>query len=327
MRRREFILGLGGAAACAVAAPAQAQEDVRRVGVLILGTEDDPVDQTRAAALRDGLKALDWVEGRNLRLDFRFGAADPNRIRSHAKELVGLAPDVIVTGAASATKAVEALTQTIPIVFVEGNNGTAFGLGGNSAKPEGNTTGIINLYLGIGARWVELLKQAAPRTRRIAALFNPEFNSSGYLAAIEAAAATSDVKALKTPVRNAEDIKRAIGALAGEPNAALLLVPPSPAYADVELIFRLATQYRLPAIYPTPGFAEKGGLMAFGADSADLFRNAATYVDRILHGAKPSDLTIQFPTKFALVVNLKAARSIGLNIPKSLIVRASEVIE
>jgi putative tryptophan/tyrosine transport system substrate-binding protein len=147
MRRREFILGLGGAAACAVAAPAQ--EGVRRVGVLIFGTEDDPVDQTRVAALRDGLKMLDWVESHNLRLDFRFGAADPNRIRTYAKDLVGLAPDVIVTGAASA----------IPIVFVEGNNGTAFGLRGKLARPEGNTTGIINLYLGIGARWVELLSK------------------------------------------------------------------------------------------------------------------------------------------------------------------------
>jgi len=325
MRRREFILGLGGAAAYAVAAPAQ--EDVRRVGVLILGTVDDPVDQTRVAALRDGLKMLDWVEGRNLRLDFRFGAADPKRIRSHAKELVGLAPDVIVTGAASATRAVEELSQTIPIVFVEGNNGTAFGLRDKLARPEGNTTGIINLYLGIGARWVELLKQAAPRTRRIAVLFNPEFGSSGYLAAIEAAAANYDVKAVKTPVRNFEDIKRAIGAVANESNAALLVVPPVPAFGDVETIFRLATLYRLPTIYPTRGFAERGGLMAFGADNADLFRNAASYVDRILHGAKPSDLTIQFPTKFELVVNLKAAKSIGLHIPKSVLARAAEVIE
>ena len=298
---------------------------MRRVGVLIFGSEDDPVAKSRAAALRDGLKMLDWVEGRNLRLDFRFAAADRDRLRSYAMELVAMAPDAIVTGAVPATRAVKRLTQTIPIVFVEVTNPEAFGLGSNLARTAENATGITNLYLAIGARWVELLKQAAPRTRRIAVLFNPEFNSSGYLAAIEAAAVTSDVKAIKAPIRNAEDIKRAVGAAASEPNGALMVVPPSPTFAHMELIFRLATQYRLPAMYPTQGFAAAGGLMAYGTDSAALFRNAASYVDRILHGAKPSDLTIQFPTKFELVVNLKVAKSIGLHMPQSLLARATVV--
>jgi putative tryptophan/tyrosine transport system substrate-binding protein len=326
MKRREFVLGIGGAAAYALAAAAQEVAPVRRVGVLIFGAEDDPVAQVRAGALRDGLKMLDWVEGRNLRLDFRFAGADRNRLQSYAEELVGMAPDAIVTGAAPATRAVKQLTQTIPIVFVEVTNATAFGLGSNVARPAENATGITNLYLAIGARWVEFLKQAAPRTRKIAVLFNPEFNSSGYLAAIEAAAATSDVKAIKAPIRNAEDIKRAVVGAANEPNGALMVVPPSPPFADIELIFRLATQYRLPAMYPTQGFANAGGLMAYGTDSAELFRNAASFVDRILRGAKPSDLTIQFPTKFELVVNLKVAKSIGLHVPQSLLARA-KVIE
>ena len=330
MKRREFILGIGGAAAFAFAAAAQeaAQEaaPVRRVGVLIFGSKDDPVAQVRAAALRDGLKMLDWVEGRNLRLDFRFAGADRDRLQSYAEELVDMAPDAIVTGAAPATRAVKQLTQTIPIVFVEVTNATAFGVGSNVARTAENATGITNLYLAIGARWVELLKQAAPRTRRIAVLFNPEYNSSGYLAAIDAAAATSEVKAIKAPIRNADDIKRAVGAAANEPNSALMVVPPSPSFADIELIFRLATQYRLPAMYPTQGFANAGGLMAYGTDSAELFRNAASFVDRILRGAKPSDLTVQFPTKFQLVVNLKVAKSIGLHMPQSLLARA-KVIE
>jgi putative tryptophan/tyrosine transport system substrate-binding protein len=326
MKRREFVLGIGGAAAYALAAAAQEVAPGRRVGVLIFGAEDDPVAQVRAGALRDGLKMLDWVEGRNLRLDFRFAGADRNRLQSYAEELVGMAPDAIVTGAAPATRAVKQLTQTIPIVFVEVTNATAFGLGSNVARPAENATGITNLYLAIGARWVEFLKQAAPRTRKIAVLFNPEFNSSGYLAAIEAAAATSDVKAIKAPIRNAEDIKRAVVGAANEPNGALMVVPPSPPFADIELIFRLATQYRLPAMYPTQGFANAGGLMAYGTDSAELFRNAASFVDRILRGAKPSDLTIQFPTKFELVVNLKVAKSIGLHVPQSLLARA-KVIE
>lgn len=327
MKRREFILGLGGVVAGAAAAPAAETGPVRRVSVLIFGAENDPVAQSRAMALRDGLRMLDWVEGRNLQLDFRFGGADSSRVRSYAKEVVSLTPDVIVTGAAPATRAVKQMTQTIPIVFVEPSNATAFGVGSGLVQPDANSTGIVNLYLAIGARWVELLKQAAPRTRRIALLLNPEFDSSGYLAAIEGAASTYEVKTVKTPIRNGEDIKRAVGVVAGDPSGALMLVPPSPAYSDIELIFRLATQHRLPAIYPNRGYAAAGGLMAYGTDSAELFRDAASYVDRILRGAKPADLVIQFPTRFELAINLRAARAIGLHLPKSLLMRAAQVIE
>jgi putative ABC transport system substrate-binding protein len=327
MRRREFVAALGGMAAFACAARAEHPEQVRRVGVLIYGAEDDPVTETRVEGLREGLHRLDWVEGRNLALDFRFGAADPHRIRAGAKELVGLGPDVIVTGAAPATRAVLELTQTIPVVFVEVTNETGYGVTGSLARPETNSTGITNLYLAIGARWLEILKEAAPQLSRIVLLFNPEFDSPAYLKAITAAGNAYHVAVVPTPARNSEEIERAITAAAAEPNTGLLIVPPPPSFSDIRLIFRLAEQYRLPAIYPTRGFAAEGGLLAYGAVSADLFAQAAIYVDRILHGAKPSDLQVGFPTRFDLVVNLKAARAIGLEIPPKLVARAAEVIQ
>jgi putative tryptophan/tyrosine transport system substrate-binding protein len=327
MRRREFIAALGGAAAFAFAARADNPDRVRRVGVLIFGAEDDPVTQTRVDGLRKGLKMRDWVEGRNLQIDFRFGAADPGRIRTSAKELVSLAPDVIVTGAAPVTHAVLAETQTIPVVFVEVTNELGYGLSGKLARSEANSTGITNLYLAIGARWLALLKEAAPHVARVALLFNPEFDPRAYLAAIESAAGAYGVKTIRAPARNALEIEHCAAAVAAEPNGGLLVVPPPPAFTEIRLIFKLANQYRLPAIYPTRGFAAEGGLMAYGAASGDLFQQAATYVDRILHGAKPSELPVGFPTRFDLVVNLKAAKAIGLEFPPKLLARAAEVIQ
>jgi putative tryptophan/tyrosine transport system substrate-binding protein len=327
MRRREFVAALGGGVAFAFAARAEHPDRVRRVGVLIYGAEDDPVTETRVEGLREGLHRLDWVEGHNLALDFHFGAADPHRIRAGAKELVGRGPDVIVTGAAPATRAVLELTQTIPVVFVEVTNETGYGVTGSLARPETNSTGIINLYLAIGARWLGFLKEAAPHLSRVVLLYNPEFDSPAYLKAITTAADAYRVAAVPVPARNSDEIERAVTAAAAEPNTGLLIVPPPPAYSDIRLIFRLAEHHRLPAIYPTRGFAAEGGLLAYGAVSADLFAQAATYVDRILRGAKPSELPIGFPTRFDLVVNLKAARAIGLEIPQKLIARAAEVIQ
>jgi putative ABC transport system substrate-binding protein len=326
MRRREFVAALGGAAAFAFAARAENADRVRRVGVLIYGAEDDPVTATRELGLRQGLESRDWVEGRNLEIEFRFGAADRERIHAGARDLVSRAPDVIVTGAAPATRAVLALTQTIPVVFVEVTNEMGYGLSGKLARPETNSTGITNLYLAIGARWLELLKTAAPRLERVLLLFNPEFESPAYLAAIEAASDAYRVKTIRTPIRDSGEISQAIAAAAAESQVGLLIVPPTPAFPDMRLIFELANQYKLPAIYPTLGFAAAGGLMAYGAESGDLFRQAAGYVDRILHGAKPSELAVGFPTKFDLVINLKAARTIGLDIPQPLIARAAAVI-
>jgi putative ABC transport system substrate-binding protein len=326
MRRRDFVAGLGIAAAWPFASRGQQPERMRRVGVLLFSTENDPVTATRTAALRDGLQKLGWTEGVNLQIDYRFGAADPALLNSYAEELVRLSPDVIVAGAAPATRAVQQLTQTIPIVFVEATNEVGYGLTGNLARSAANATGITNLYLAIGARWLELLREAAPRIARVALLFNPEFDSRGYLAAIGVAADANQVKAIRTPARNAEEIERAIRAFAAKPSGGLLVVPPTPAFANIALIFRLAAEYRLPAMYPTRGFAGAGGLMAYGPDSADLFRESASYVDRILRGAMPGDLPVGFPTKFDLVINLRAARAIDLAIPRSLLSRAAEVI-
>src|SRR5450755_3596071 len=283
MRRREFIAALGGAATFAFTARADGLERVRRVGVLIYGAEDDPVTLTRVDGLRQGLRKLDWVEGRNLEIDFRFGAANPRRIRSCAKELVSLAPDVIVTGAAPATQAVLEQTQTIPVVFVEVTNEVGYGLSGELARPETNSTGITNLYLAIGARWLELLKEAAPHLARVALLFNPGFDAGAYLVAIETAAGAYHLTTTRVAVRNDHDIAHAVAAFAAEPNGGLLLVPPTPVFTEVQLIFKLANQHKLPAMYPLRGFAVQGGLMAYGAGIFDLFQQAATYVNRILH--------------------------------------------
>jgi putative ABC transport system substrate-binding protein len=326
MKRRDFIAAVGAAAFTCVAR-AQSPDRVRTVGVLIFGAEDDPVAKVRLDGLRKGLQKMDWVEGRNLRIEARFGGADPERVRNYARELVSLAPDVIVTGAAPATNAVLAQTQIIPVVFVEVTNGAGYGLSGKLARPETNTTGITNLYLTIATRWLEFLRDAVPRIARVTLLFNPEFETRAYLAAIETAADSYRVKVTRAPVRDSRDIERAVAAAAAEPHAGLLMVPPTPAFADVRLIFRLANRYRLPAIYPTRGFAAEGGLMAYGVSSSDLFQTAASYVDRILRGAKPSELPVGFPTKFDLVVNLKAAKAIGLQIPQTLLARAAEVIE
>jgi putative tryptophan/tyrosine transport system substrate-binding protein len=326
MKRRDFIAAVG-AAAFTYAARADDSDRVRTVGVLIFGAEDDPVAKVRLDGLRMGLQKMDWVEGRNLRIEARFGGADPERVRTYAKELVSLAPDVIVTAAAPATNAVLAETQTIPVVFVEVTNAGGYGLSGKLARPGGNSTGITNLYLTIGTRWLEFLREAAPRIARVTLLYNPEFESRAYLAALDTAAEAYRVKVARAPVRDSHDIERAVAAAAAEPNAGLVMVPPTPAFANVRLIFDLANRYRLPAIYPTRGFAAEGGLMAYGVSSSDLFQTAATYVDRILHGAKPSELPVGFPTKFDLVVNLKAAKAIGLEIPPALLARAAEVIQ
>jgi putative ABC transport system substrate-binding protein len=206
-------------------------------------------------------------------------------------------------------------------------NAVGFGLSGKLARPEANSTGITNLYLAIGARWLELLKEAAPHLARVALLFNPEFDAGAYLAAIETAGDAYHLKTTRLAVRNDHDITHAVAAFAAEPNGGLVLVPPTPAFTEVQVIYKLANHYRLPAIYPLRGFAAQGGLMAYGVAISDLFQQAATYVDRILHGAKPSELPVGFPTKFELIVNLKAARAIGLEFPQTMLARAAEVIQ
>jgi putative tryptophan/tyrosine transport system substrate-binding protein len=326
-QRREFITLLGGAAVWPGAAWAQQPDRMRRIGWLTGTTEDNPGTRANLAALREVLAKLGWIEGRNLRFDLRFTAQDPDRIRAYAMELVSLAPDVIITGSAPATRAVQLQTQTIPIVFTAGGDPVSNGVVQNIARPEGNTTGVTNAFDSFGGKWLELLKEAAPHVKRVALVFNPEITVPGYLASIEAAAQSLGMQAIKSPFRNPLEIVRAIDAFAAEPNGCLLVVPVPPSGANLELILLLAVQHRLPAVYPFRQNVADGGLMTYAPDFPDLNRRAAAYVDRLLRGAKVSELPVQFPTKFELVINLKTAKAMGLTIPEAFLLRADEVIE
>jgi putative ABC transport system substrate-binding protein len=329
MRRREFITLLGGvAAAWPLAARAQQEERVRRVGVL-LGGENDQADQAIIAAFRDGLAKLGWAEQRNLRIDLRFGGGDATRFRAYAAELVSLAPEVIVTSGGAATRAVQRQTQTIPIVFTGAGSSVDGGLVTDLARPEGNVTGIVNLFSSMGGKWLELLKEAAPRVERVGVIYNPQLlsNDSGYISSIEEAARVLTVKAITVPYGDPVDLVRALDAFTSEPNGGLIVLPPTPAPANSGTILRMAAQHRLPTICSTRPQAAEGGLMAYGSNQVDRLRRASSFVDRILRGAKVSEVPVELPTKFELVINLKTAKALGLTLPPTLLARADEVIE
>jgi putative ABC transport system substrate-binding protein len=327
MQRRDFITLLGGAAvAWPITARAQQGERVRRIGVLAGQNDDDPATRTELAVLREGLAKLGWIEGRNLRIDLRFTGNDPDRLRAYAVELVSLAPEVIVTSGGPTTRAAQEQTQTIPIVFLAGNDPVTNGMLQNTARPEGNTTGFTSTVDSLIGKWMELLKEAAPHITRVALVFNPQTVNVGYLRPIEAAAPLLGVQMLKTPVRDPLEMVRSIDTFAVEPNGGLLVVPVLPE-DSYQMLLRLAAQHRLPGIHSNRRHVAAGGLMCYSADLTDNDRRAATYVDRLLRGAKVSDLPVQFPTKFELVINLKTAKALGLAIPESLLAAAAEVIE
>jgi putative ABC transport system substrate-binding protein len=325
-RRREFITVLGGAAAWPLAVRAQQAERVRRIGWL-----DRYDESTRSRAVRTallgGLANLGWVEGQNLAILRFFGATDTDQLRVFAAKLVSLAPDVIVAGGASPVSALQQTTQTIPIVFAGGGDAAAIGLVKNIARPEGNVTGFSSSEPTIGGKWLELLKQIAPNVARVAVVFNPGLAPTApkYIAAIETSARSLSVQTVQVHFRETNELVGAIGAFASEPNGGLLILPPfAAAWA---MIVKLAAEHRLPAIYPGPALAAEGGLIAYNSDLADQHRRAASYVDRLLHGAKIADLPVQFPTKFQLVINLRTAKALGLDVPPTLLARADEVIE
>jgi putative tryptophan/tyrosine transport system substrate-binding protein len=324
MKRRDFITLVGGAAAWPLVARAQQAERARRIGVLIGPSENDPVFQSVLTAFRDALAKLGWIEGCNLSIDLRFGESDAGRIRTQAADLVRLGPDVIYTVTGPATLAVQRQTKTIPIVF-EGGGGSPPVT--NIARPEGNTTGFANSIDSIGEKFVELLKEVAPGTKRIGFISNPDSSRatiSSYVPSIKTAAQALAIKIIDLPFRDAAELERGLVAFAAEPNGGLIL---GPLTTDRELIFRLATQHRLPSVAQTKVDAREGSLITYAADPAERPVGAATYVDRILHGAKPADLPVQFPRKFELTINLKTATALGLNVPLSLQQRADEVIE
>jgi putative ABC transport system substrate-binding protein len=276
--------------------------------------------------LREGLAKLGWTEGRNLRVDLRFTGNDPDRMRAYAVELVNLAADVIVTASFPATRAVQEHTKTVPIVFTAGTDPATNDLLQNIARPEGNTTGFTSTIDSLSGKWLELLTEAAPHIARVALVFNPQTVNVGYFRPIEAAASRLGVQAFKTSVRDPLETVRAIDAFAAEPNGGLLVVPVL-AVDSYQMLHRVAAQHRLPAIHSNRGGVAAGGLMSYGTDFPENYRRAAGYVDRLLRGAKVSELPVQFPTKFELVVNLKTAKAIGLTIPESFLLRADEIIE
>jgi putative tryptophan/tyrosine transport system substrate-binding protein len=330
MKRREFLAGLGGAAAWPVGATAQQGERVRRIGVLAVNAENDRVTQSSIVAFRDGLANLGWVEGHNIRIDLRFGSISLDRNIALAAELVGFAPDVVVTESAAATRAVHQQTRTIPIVVAGAGDVVANGIVKSLAHPEGNITGVTNLFISIGGKWLGLLKEAVPALQRVA-LVESEIagvgGASGYLPSIEAAARVLDVQTSQIRYLNGVDLVRATDAFAAKPNGGLIILPPSPTPANREVILQLAAQHRLPTITFIKTFAAEGVLMTYGSHVPDLWRRAASFVDRILRGAKVGELPIEFPTKFELVINLKTAKALGLTIPDTLLATADEVIQ
>jgi putative ABC transport system substrate-binding protein len=285
----------------------------------------------RVAALRQGLERLGWVEGRSVRIEPRFAGGDPDRVRALAGELASLAPDVIVAGGADAAKAVQQETRTIPIVITQVGDPVANGIVTSLARPEGNTTGVTNLYATIGGKWLQLLKEIAPKVERAGLIYNarlvPDDSGYAYFPPMEEAGAASGVRALRIGYRDAVDLVHAIEEFGGQPNGGLIVMPPAPASTYRETILRLASQYRLPTIFQAKQFVAEGGLLAYGSDPLDQYRRAAAFVDRILRGAKVADLPVEYPTKFELVINLKTAKAIGLDVPPSLLARADEVIE
>jgi putative tryptophan/tyrosine transport system substrate-binding protein len=330
MRRREFVTLVGGmAVAWPLAVRAQQSVGMGRIGVLMGFAETDPTAQAWIAAFRDALAKLGWTEGSNIRLELRWAAADPDKIRTFAKELVDLRPDAIFDQTTPVTGALARETQTIPIVFVYVADPIGSGFAPSLARPGGNITGFTYLEPTTGGKWVGLLKEIAPRTAHVAILFNPATTPplKFYMPSIQAAASSFAIEASSAPVHAKDEIEGVIAAQARNPGGGLLVMPDVFNDANRELVIALAARSGVPAIYPRPVFAESGGLIAYGADLTEQFRQAAGYIDRILKGATPSDLPIQQPTKFELVINLKTAKALGLSVPQSMLLLADEVIE
>jgi putative ABC transport system substrate-binding protein len=328
MNRREFITLVGGAAAWPLAARAQQSTRVRRIGVLMPGDENDPARKSFIFAFIQALADLGWTDGRNARVDLRFGGDDTNRVRAFAQELVGLHLDVIVANGAAATAALQRETRTIPIVFANAGDPVANGIVVRLNQPGGNVTGFGSLEASLGGKWLELLSEIAPGLRRAAIMFNPDFPApSTFMPLIETAARSLKVELIPAPVHSDAEIETAIITLGREPAGGLVAMPDAFTLAHRAPIISAVARNNVPAVYGSPGAVRDGGLLYYGVDRADLFRRAATYVDRILRGEKPGDLPVQFPTKFEMVVNRKTATALGLAIPPSIMLRADEVIE
>jgi putative ABC transport system substrate-binding protein len=329
LKRREFLSLLCGAAAgWPLAARAQQRERVRRVGVLMAMTADDPESQVRLAAFAQGLQQLGWTMNQNIRIDYRWGANNAEIMRKNAAELIALDPDIILAHSSTAVAPLLQATRTIPIVFTTVADPVGAGYVDSLARPGGNVTGFSNFEYTIGGKWLELLKEIAPRVTRVAVLRESAIAAGpGQFGAIQAAAPTMGVEVFPVDVRNADEIERAITAFAQSSNSGMIVTASPGAALHRNLIVALAARYQLPTVYYGRYNLVSGGLLSYGPDFADQFRRAASYIDRILKGEKPADLPVQAPTKYELVINLKTAKVLGLEIPPPVLARADEVIE
>jgi putative ABC transport system substrate-binding protein len=329
IKRREFITLLGGAAAWPLAARAQQGDRVRRIGVLMFGDENDPLPNLFISVLTQALAGLGWTVGRNLRIDLRWSGGDLSRMQVSAKELVGLQPDIILASSTAATVALQRETRTIPIVFAGAADPVASGIVPRLNQLGGNVTGFATMEPSLGGKWLELLSEIAPGLKRAAFMFNPDFAAiaSVFMPSLERAAAVLKVEPIIAHIHSDAEIETAIFALGREPGGGLVVVSDGFVGQHRAPIILAAARSNVPAVFWSSDFAREGGLLSYGPDLVDIYRRAATYVDRILRGEKPGDLPVQFPTKFEMVVNRKTAKALGLAIPPSILVRADEVIE
>jgi len=329
MQRREFLTLLGGAALSPIAVRAQQPTGMRRLGVLLADVEGDPQAVAELVAFEKALRDFGWADGRNIRIDKRWGAVDVVRTKTLARELIQLRPDVILGATTSATAALRGETRTIPIVFVAVSDPVGSGFVASLPRPGGNITGFINIEGSLSGKWIEMLKDIEPGIRRAALLFNPETATyfEYYQQSFEAAARSSAIEPITAAARTAGDIERIVTSLGNGASAGLVVTPDASMRLNRDLIVSLAARYRVPTIYSSRDPVAAGGLISYGIDLTDLYRRAATYVDRILKGAKPADLPVQLPTKFELIVNIKTARALGLNLSREFLLLADEVIE
>jgi putative ABC transport system substrate-binding protein len=328
MKRRQFITLLGGAAAWPLAARAQQREKMRRIGVLMTFAADDPTGHARMLAFAQALAQLGWTDGRNVRIDLRWSAGDPERIRRYVAELVALTPDVILAVGSGTTGPLLQATRAVPVVFVQVADPVGAGFVDSLARPGGNATGFTPFEYAISGKWLELLKEIAPEVTRVAVLRNLAVAAGpGQFGAIQASAPSLGLEVRPINMRGAGEIEQAVTAFARQPNGGLIAAAGAPTALYRDVIIPLAARHRLPAIYSDPVLARDGGLIAYGPDRIDQYWRAASYIDRILKGEKPADLPVQGSTKFELVINLKTARTLGLAVAPTLIARADEVIE
>jgi putative ABC transport system substrate-binding protein len=329
VRRREFIAAVGGALAMPLAARAQQPaERARRIGIILPAASDDAEFQTRLAAFVRALEQLGWIIGRNVRIDTRWATTNAADIRRHVAELVALTPDVILANGTSTLGPLLQVSRTIPIVFVQVTDPVGSGYVESLAKPGGNATGFSTSEYGVSGKWLEVLKQIAPSVTRAGVIRNPAVRSgSGQFGAIQAVAPYLRMEVTPIDVRDPAEMERTVAAFAGSPNGGLIITASGPAVVHRSLIIAMAARHKLPTVYWQRHFVEAGGLISYGDDGTDQYRRAAEYVDRILKGEKPSDLPVQQPNKFELVINLKTAKALGLEIPPTLLARADEVIE